>query len=360
MRVIPVSSGYCLGSANFVIKTHCEKIVYMAQTSGTTRHPEYFDTSLLGSPHTLIMTQLQSSIQSKSMEQSLIEFSATIQNTFGLGGCVIIPIHSCGIILDLLEYVDSSLNATQYYVSPVSETVLAYADIVPEWLCKQKQDRVYLPETPFPYSNMIRTAILTQIQNLHTNFAAVAIQKPKTYKFPNSLKEPCVIYVGHPTCRYGDVVHLITMLGSNPRNTIIIIEPDLDPVTTFAPFQPLLCKVLHIPLDPRLSAQEAQLLINELRPHHLVIPKCHNAISGATSADAIVSLISHLDVVNVPVSQQPFEPAFISKELAQKIQPQTVGLGTEMAITMNAQLSSWDYSLTLQPLSQPVLFNTNT
>lgn len=48
--------------------------------------------------------------------------------------------------MDLLEYVDSYLASTgmrqvsQYYVSPVSETVLAYADILPEWYVDCMQD----------------------------------------------------------------------------------------------------------------------------------------------------------------------------------------------------------------------------
>jgi integrator complex subunit 9 len=141
VTVIPVSSGYCLGGANLVIKTHYDKIVYMAHTSGISRHPEPFDATLMKLPHTLILTQLQSpTVQPKSLENSFVEFSGAIQHTLAMGGSVIVPVYSCGVILDLFEYVDNFLgsaslrHATQYYVSPVSETVLAYADIVPEWL----------------------------------------------------------------------------------------------------------------------------------------------------------------------------------------------------------------------------------
>lgn len=77
---------------------------------------------------------------------------------------------------------------------------------------------------------------------------------------------------------------------------ISTLEPDYDPVVTLAPFQPLLCKVLHIPLDPRLNAQEAQLLVNELHPQHLIVPKSHDGTRFYTYSKFKFTLLQYWPV----------------------------------------------------------------
>lgn len=39
--------------------------------------------------------------------------------------------------------------------------------------------------------------------------------------FSNTFKTPCVIFTGHPSLRFGDVVHFMEMWGSSSANTII-------------------------------------------------------------------------------------------------------------------------------------------
>lgn len=41
LKVTPVSSGYCLGSSNWIIMTDYEKIVYVSGSSTLTTHPKY-------------------------------------------------------------------------------------------------------------------------------------------------------------------------------------------------------------------------------------------------------------------------------------------------------------------------------
>lgn len=33
--------------------------------------------------------------------------------------------------------------------------------------------------------------------------------------------KPCVVFCGHPSLRFGDVVHFVEYWGTNPLNTII-------------------------------------------------------------------------------------------------------------------------------------------
>eukprot|EP01116_Phalansterium_solitarium_P022212 TRINITY_DN7252_c0_g1_i1.p1 TRINITY_DN7252_c0_g1~~TRINITY_DN7252_c0_g1_i1.p1 ORF type:complete len:227 (-),score=60.97 TRINITY_DN7252_c0_g1_i1:236-916(-) len=57
--VTPVSSGFALGSANWVIQTPYEKLVYVAQSSAATaRHPEPFNTQALRDASVLLFSGL--------------------------------------------------------------------------------------------------------------------------------------------------------------------------------------------------------------------------------------------------------------------------------------------------------------
>jgi len=42
-----------------------------------------------------------------------------------------------------------------------------------------------------------------------------------TDTFNNEFKTPCVVFTGHPSLRFGDVVHLIELWGSSPNNLIV-------------------------------------------------------------------------------------------------------------------------------------------
>ena len=54
----PVSSGYCLGSSNWVLSTAHEKICYVSGSSTLTTHPRPINQSALKHADVLIMTGL--------------------------------------------------------------------------------------------------------------------------------------------------------------------------------------------------------------------------------------------------------------------------------------------------------------
>lgn len=58
LQVIPTSSGYNLGSSNWIIMTDHEKIVYLSGSSTLTTHPKPMDHHALKNADVLIMTDL--------------------------------------------------------------------------------------------------------------------------------------------------------------------------------------------------------------------------------------------------------------------------------------------------------------
>ena len=83
------------------------------------------------------------------------------------------------------------------------------------------------------------------------------------------------MFCGHPSLRFGDIVHLIELYGSNPNHTIIFTEPDFPFLQALAPFHPLNMKVVYCPIETSLNFQQANKMIKDLKPEVLVIPKVY-------------------------------------------------------------------------------------
>lgn len=39
--------------------------------------------------------------------------------------------------------------------------------------------------------------------------------------FSSDYRQPCVVFCGHPSLRFGDAVHFVQLWGNNPQHTII-------------------------------------------------------------------------------------------------------------------------------------------
>lgn len=56
---------------------------------------------------------------------------------------------------------------------------------------------------------------------------------------------------------------------------IFATEPDFPYTEALAPFQPVLMKTLHCPIDTSLNFTQANKLIRDLKPHILILPECY-------------------------------------------------------------------------------------
>ena len=53
----------------------------------------------------------------------------------------------------------------------------------------------------------------------------------------------------------------------------LLSDADVNHLDALAPFQPVHMRVVHCPIDTRLSFQQANKLIRDLKPKHLVVPE---------------------------------------------------------------------------------------
>ncbi|NXK92543.1 INT9 protein, partial [Formicarius rufipectus] len=257
VQVTPLSSGYALGSSNWIIQSHYEKVSYVSGSSLLTTHPQPMDQAALKNSDVLILTGL-TQIPTANPDGMVGEFCSNLAMTVRNGGNVLVPCYPSGVIYDLLEclyqYIDSAglSNIPFYFISPVANSSLEFSQIFAEWLCHNKQTKVYLPEPPFPHAELIQTNKLKHYPSIHGDFS-------------NDFKQPCVVFTGHPSLRFGDVVHFMELWGKSSLNTVIFTEPDFSYLDALAPYQPLAMKCVYCPIDTRLNFIQVSKLLKEVQ-----------------------------------------------------------------------------------------------
>uniref|UniRef100_UPI00398F3059 integrator complex subunit 9 isoform X2 n=1 Tax=Pristiophorus japonicus TaxID=55135 RepID=UPI00398F3059 len=264
VQITPLSSGYCLGSSNWIIQSHYEKVAYVSGSSLLTTHPQPMEQTSLKNSDVLILTGL-TQIPTANPDGMLGEFCSNLAVTIRSGGNVLVPCYPSGVIYDLLEclyqYIDSAglSSVPFYFISPVANSSLEFSQIFAEWLCHNKQSKVYLPEPPFPHAELIQTNKLKHYPSIHGEFS-------------NDFKQPCVVFTGHPSLRYGDVVHFLELWGKSSLNTIIFTEPDFSYLDALAPYQPLAMKCVYCPIDTRLNFIQVSKLLKEVQLAESLVP----------------------------------------------------------------------------------------
>ncbi|RWS27634.1 cleavage and polyadenylation specificity factor-like protein [Leptotrombidium deliense] len=346
LKVTALSSGFCIGSCNWLINTDHEKIVYLSSTSTLTTHPKPMDHLPLKNASVMVVTNLtQTPVQNP--DNMLGELC--VNNS----GNVLIPCYSSGIIYDLFECLVSHLENSGhsavpiYFLSPVADQSLAYSNILAEWLTQNKQSKVYLPEEPFPHAMMVRLGRLK-------HFPGVQVEA-----FSNEYKTPCIVFTGHPSLRFGDVVHFIEMWGQSANNLIVFTEPDFPYLEALLPYQPLAMKVAYCPIDTSLSFSQANKLIRELKPHTLIMPhqytsppllQKHRTDLVIDSGEFKTIVYRRNETIKVSLKRR-FERIEIDSDLAASLTPVEIRPGFSMA-TITGVLVAKDNKFRVYPLTK--------
>ncbi|KAG3294296.1 integrator complex subunit 9, transcript variant X2 [Ictidomys tridecemlineatus] len=351
VQVTPLSSGYALGSSNWIIQSHYEKVSYVSGSSLLTTHPQPMDQASLKNSDVLVLTGL-TQIPTANPDGMVGEFCSNLALTVRNGGNVLVPCYPSGVIYDLLEclyqYIDSAglSNIPFYFISPVANSSLEFSQIFAEWLCHNKQSKVYLPEPPFPHAELIQTNKLKHYPSIHGDFS-------------NDFKQPCVVFTGHPSLRFGDVVHFMELWGKSSLNTVIFTEPDFSYLEALAPYQPLAMKCIYCPIDTRLNFIQVSKLLKEVQPLHVVCPEQYTQPPPAQShrmdlmIDCQPPAMSYrrADVLALPFKRR-YEKIEIMPELADSLVPMEIKPGISLA-TVSAVLHTKDNKHVLQPPPRP-------
>lgn len=205
-----------------------------------------------------------------------------IEKTVKGNGNVLVPCFSSGVLYDLFECLMIHLERSGlgsipiYFISPIAEHSLAYSNILAEWLSDDKQSRVYIPEEPFPHAQYIRSGRIKHFTTLTEE------------TFNNEFRSPCIVFTGHPSLRFGDVVHFIDLWSSSPQNLILFTEPDFPCFEALAPYQPVLMKVIYCPIDTNFTYIQANKVIRDLKPANILLPYNYTPTPGRNSVDLAI------------------------------------------------------------------------
>ena len=347
LTVSPISSGYCIGSSNWVITSGYEKIAYVSGSSMLTTHPRPMDQSPLRNLDCMILTSLTQA-PTLNPDPMIGDFCKTVLDTTRNGGNVLVPCYPAGVAYDLLECLAGQMDlhnqsgVPMFFVGPVADSSLAYSNIMAEWLTPAKQNRVYTPEEPFHHGSLAKTGRLKSFRNLYDE------------AFNSEYRQPCIMFCGHPSLRFGDVIHFIELWGNNPNNTVVFTEPSFSYLEALAPFQPLLMKAVNCPIDTSLNFNQAKKLIKDVKPASIAIPLLY--ATPPPSAPQRVELV--VDVPDVPrftfgrfeSIKLPIKSKFgrieIDPDLAAKLNPKEIKPGVAAAsITGNLRIVNNTYTL---------------
>uniref|UniRef100_A0A9L0SD41 Integrator complex subunit 9 n=1 Tax=Equus caballus TaxID=9796 RepID=A0A9L0SD41_HORSE len=309
------------------------------------------DQASLKNSDVLVLTGL-TQIPTANPDGMVGEFCSNLALTVRNGGNVLVPCYPSGVIYDLLEclyqYIDSAglSNIPFYFISPVANSSLEFSQIFAEWLCHNKQTKVYLPEPPFPHAELIQTNKLRHYPSIHGDFS-------------NDFRQPCVVFTGHPSLRFGDVVHFMELWGKSSLNTVIFTEPDFSYLEALAPYQPLAMKCIYCPIDTRLNFIQVSKLLKEVQPLHVVCPEQYTQPPPAQShrmdlmIDCQPPAMSYrrAEVLALPFKRL-FEKIEIMPELADSLVPMEIKPGISLA-TVSAVLHTKDNKHVLQPPPRP-------
>ncbi|EPQ12919.1 Integrator complex subunit 9 [Myotis brandtii] len=352
VQVTPLSSGYALGSSNWIIQSHYEKVSYVSGSSLLTTHPQPMDQASLKNSDVLVLTGL-TQIPTANPDGMVGEFFSNLALTVRNGGNVLVPCYPSGVIYDLLEclyqYIDSAglSSIPFYFISPVANSSLEFSQIFAEWLCHNKQTKVYLPEPPFPHAELIQTNKLKHYPSIHGDFS-------------NDFRQPCVVFTGHPSLRFGDVVHFMELWGKSSLNTVIFTEPDFSYLEALAPYQPLAMKCIYCPIDTRLNFIQVSKLLKEVQPLHVVCPEQYTQPPPAQAhrMDLMIDCqpppmsYRRAEVLALPFKRR-YEKIEIMPELADSLVPMEIKPGISLA-TVSAVLHTKDNKHVLQPPPRPI------
>lgn len=348
------SAGTELGGAFWVLSTASERVALVGDVCAPAvapvlaRYPLPFDADQLADVDVAVVapsSPLLSSASTYSFDTALRELAGAISTKISSGGSVLVPCTPMGALYDLLELLAPSLGprVPVFVVAPSAHDLFRYTAICAEWLHPARAERVFMPSDTFAHTQLIASGALKVFACANGSLA------------PGSLgsvfKEPCVVFAAHPSCMLGDVLHFISLFGSNSKNLIALVEPpytDADSVLKSAAVvaaaaagRPLLCRVASFPLDYRAGAHQLGEALS--KAHIRVVASCGCDNLEFDGVD--VHQVARLGTLKIPLRRK-FVSAAIDADLARNLQTRSLGKDAQIgSISCVATVLDGKYTL---------------
>ncbi|KAI9268615.1 beta-lactamase-like protein [Helicostylum pulchrum] len=364
LQLVAYSSGYCLGSSNWLLETSFKKIAFLTPSSlYTNLHPAPFDYDILRDANVIVVGGLSEQKEKDlSFERAKTKLLVQIARTIHSQHNIILVSASMGLLFDLIGDIDGYFKSigkeigherhqTPIYVAnPIADQSLKYANICGEWMNSGRHDLLYVPEMPLAHGNLMRTGAVQTIPSLE----AVSLSGKK-------IREPCIVFTGDPTCpSKGSLTWFLNHWGQSDLNTCVFIEPD-----SALKDIPNGCKInfITLPLDTRLKLEDLPSLLTNYwndddtldNDRHLLIPRTKGAELVKEKQSQQVHIYEPGQVLDINLNRD-WERISVSEKLAKSIEPTMIPTNTtNKGISMSAwapihgSLNYYNNHLQIQP-----------
>ncbi|KAF3337374.1 integrator complex subunit 9 [Carex littledalei] len=288
-----LSSGLEIGSCNWLIKSPKGSLVYLSSSVFGSAHAMEFDYLSLTGQDIVIFSDFSSlssmdsdeeninkcALSGESEDQSVQKLTGAdeiedeaekmhfilscIVDSVKEGGSVLIPSGRFGVIFALLEHICdflSSLNMKVpiYIISETAQETLALTNSLPEWLCKQRQEKLFSGEALFHHVELIKEGMVTVYPFLYSS------------DLLEKWKEPCIVISPHWSLRLGSAVQLLRRWHADPKS-LLILEEGVPAELALMPFKPVKMKVLQCSFLSGIQMKKVNPLFETLRPKLILL-----------------------------------------------------------------------------------------
>ncbi|XP_078169753.1 integrator complex subunit isoform X3 [Carex rostrata] len=259
-----LSSGLEIGSCNWLIKCPKGSLVYLSSSVFGSAHAMEFDYVSLTGQDIVIFSDF-SSLSSMDLDEENINKCALsgesedlsvpkligadeiedeaekihfilscIVDSVKEGGSVLIPSGRFGVIFALLEHIGDFLGSLNlkvpiYIISETAQETLALTNSLPEWLCKQRQEKLFSGEALFRHVELIKEGMVAVYPFLYSS------------DLLEKWKEPCIVISPHWSLRLGSSVQLLRRWHADPKS-LLILEEGVPAELALMPFKPVKMK----------------------------------------------------------------------------------------------------------------------
>lgn len=235
------------------------------------------------------LQSLIDSDESSEEEQKLAFICSCAIDSLKAGGSVLIPIGRIGIVLQLLEQISFSqdflnLKVPIFFISSVAEELLSYTDIIPEWLCAQRQKKLFAGKPLFAHVDLMKE------KRLHLLSSICTVDLLKIWQ------EPCIVFAPHWSLRLGPAVHFLQRWHGN-ENALLVLERGLDADLALLPFKPMAMKVLQCSFLSGIRSSKVAPLMEKLQPKYLLLPENLKSLVGNPIAKSISVLYYYENIM---------------------------------------------------------------
>ncbi|XP_038679350.1 integrator complex subunit 9 homolog isoform X2 [Tripterygium wilfordii] len=346
------SSGSDVGACNWTISGPKGNVAYVSSSTFVSAHAMDFDYQALQGKHVIIYSDFSfqdvnddpghdndssdstTNILStpsndednwKELTKSLLSNEENIEEKEKLAficscmidsvkarGSVLIPTTRLGLILQLLEEISvllesSNLTVPIYFISSIAEDLFAFTNIIPEWLSKQRQEKLFSGDPLFAHSDLIKAKKLLMFPAIHSQ------------KLLTNWEEPCIVFAPHWSLRIGPAVHLLRR-WCRDENSLLVLEEAVDANVALLPFKPTTMKVLQCSFPSGIKLPKVKPLLTALQPKVVLFPEAmRHHISFANSSPFSIIRYSENETLPIPGCKDNLEIE-IAADLVSKLQ----------------------------------------